>query len=69
MLKFSHFDEKPAEINNSCEVPGYPTVKLSSTNFRQMIPAVPPGKGHSGSLTLLKVVLCRQNDPFCQPPD
>ena len=62
LLKCSRFDEKPAEITNSCEVPGYPAVKLSSTNFRQIFPAVLPGKGHSGSMTLLKVVLCRQND-------
>ena len=69
LLKWSRFDEKPAEITNSCEVPGYPAVKLSSTNFRQIFPAVLPGKGHSGSLTLLKVVLCRENDPFSQPCD
>ena len=24
LLKCSHFDEKPTEITNSCEVPGYP---------------------------------------------
>ena len=69
LLKWSRFDEKPAEITNSCEVPGCPAVKLSSTNFRQIFPAVLPGKGHSGSLTLLKVVLCRENDPFSQPCD
>ena len=45
-------------------MPGYPAVKLSSTNFRQIFPAVLPGKGHSGSMTLLKVVLCRENDPL-----
>ena len=28
LLKCSRFDEKPAEITNSCEVPGYPAVKL-----------------------------------------
>ena len=67
LLKCSRFDEKPAESTNSCEVPGYPAVKLSSTNFRQIFPAVLPGKGHSGSMTLLKVVLCRENDPFSQP--
>ena len=69
LLKCSRFDEKPAEITNSCEVPGYPVVKLSSTNFRQMFPAVLPGKGQSSSRTLLKVVLCQQNDPFSQPRD
>ena len=69
LLKCSHFDEKPAEITNSCEVPGYPAVKLSSTNFRQIFPAVLPGKGHSGSVKLLKVALCQQNDPFSQPRD
>ena len=68
-LKCSGFDEKPAEITNSCEVPGYPAVKLSSTNFRQIFPAVLLGKGHSGSTTLLKVVLCRENDPVSQPRD
>ena len=70
LLKCSHFDQKPAEITditNSCEVPGYPAVELSSTNFRQIFPAVLPGKGHSGSMTLLKVVLCWENDPFSQP--
>ena len=50
-------------------MPGYPAVKLSSTNFRQIFPAVLPGKGHSSSMTLLKVVLCRENDPFSQPRD
>ena len=69
ILKCSRFDEKPAEITNSCEVPAYPAVKLSSTNFRQIFPAVLPGKGHSGSMTLSKVVLCRENDPFSQPRD
>ena len=69
LLKCSHFDEKPAEITNSCEVPGYSAVKLSSAIFRQIFPAVLPGKGHSGSMTLLKVVLCRENDPFSQPRD
>ena len=38
-------------------------------NFWQIFPAVLPGKGHSGSMTLLKVVLCRENDPFSQPRD
>ena len=61
-VKCSRFDEKPAEITNSCEVPGYPAVKFSSTNFRQIFPAVPPGK-------VMKVVLCRENDPFSQPRD
>ena len=37
---------------NSCEVPGYPAVKLSSTNFRQIFLVVLPGKGHSSSMTL-----------------
>ena len=69
LLKCSCFDEKPAEITNSCEVPGYPAVKRSSTNFQQIFPAVLPGKGHSGSMTLLEVVLCRENDPFSQPRD
>ena len=73
MLKCSRFDEKPAEITditNSCEVPRYPAVKLSSsTNFRQISPAVLPGKGHSSSMTLLKVVLCQENDPFSQSRD
>ena len=69
LLKCSRFNEKPAEITNSCEVPGYPAVKLSSTNFRQMFPAMLPGKGHSSSMTLLKVVLCRENDPLSQPRD
>ena len=72
LLKCSRFDEKSAQITditNSCEVPGYPALKLSSTNFRQIFPAVLPGKGHSGSMTLLKVVLCRENDPFSQPRD
>ena len=69
LLKGSCFDEKQAEITNSCEVPGYPAVKLSSTNFRQIFPTVLPGKGHSGSMTLLEVVLCRENDPFSQPRD
>ena len=50
-------------------MPGYPAVKLSSTNFRQIFPAVLPGKGHSSSMTLLKVVLCRENDPVSQPCD
>ena len=44
LLKCSRFDEKPAEITNSCEVPGYPAVKLSSTNFWQSFPAVLPAK-------------------------
>ena len=52
LLKCSRFDEKPAEITNSCEVPGYPAVKLSSTNFRQIFLVVLPGKGHSSSMTL-----------------
>ena len=72
LLKCSCFEEKPAEITditNSSEVPGYPAVVLSSTNFQQIFPAVLPGKGHSGSMTLLKVVLCRENDPFSQPRD
>ena len=72
LLKCSCFDEKPAEITDittSCEVPGYPAVKLSSTNFRQIFPVVLLGKGHSGSMTLLKVVLCQENDPFSQPRD
>ena len=69
LLKCSCFDGKPAEITYSCEVPGYPAVKLSSTNFRQIFLAVLPGKGHSGSMTLLKVVLCWENDRFSQPPD
>ena len=68
-LKCSRFDEKPAEITNSCEVPGYPAVKLSSASFRQIFPAVLPGKGHSGLVTLLKVVMCRENDPFSQTRD
>ena len=68
-VKCSRFDEKPAEITNSCEMPGYPAVKLSSTNFQQIFPAVLPGKGYSGSMTLLKVVLCQENDPFSQPRD
>ena len=67
LLKCSCFDKKPAEITNSCEVPGYPAVKLSSTNFRQIFPAVLPGKGHSGSMTCL--VLCRESDPFSQHHD
>ena len=34
LLKCSGFDEKPAEITNSCEVPGYPAVKVSApANF------------------------------------
>ena len=69
LLKCSRFDKKPAEITNNCEVPGYPAVKPSSTNFQQIFPAVLPGKGHSSSMTLLKVVLCRENDPFSQPCD
>ena len=69
LLKCSRFEEKPAEITNSCKVPGYPAVKFSSTNFRQILPEVLPGKGHSGSMTLLKVVLCRENDPFNDPRD
>ena len=69
LLKCSRFDEKPAEITNSCELPGYPAVKFSSTNFRQIFPEVLLGKGHSGSMTLLKVVLFRENDPFNQPRD
>ena len=59
LLKCSRFDEKPAEITditNSCKVPGYPAVILSSTNFWQIFPAVLPGKGHTSSMTLLKVV-------------
>ena len=28
LIKCFCFDEKPAEITNSCEVPGYPAVKL-----------------------------------------
>ena len=58
LLKCSRFDEKPAEITNSYEVPEYPAVKLSSSNFRQIFPPVLPGKGHSGSMTLLKVLYC-----------
>ena len=69
LLKCSHFDEKPPEITNSCEVPGYPAVKLSSTNLQQIFPAVLPGKGNSSSMNLLKVVLCQQNDHFSQPRD
>ena len=69
LLTCSRFEEKPAKITNSCEVPGYPAVKFSSTNFRQIFPEVLPGKGHSGSMTLLKVVLCRENDPFNDPRD
>ena len=69
LLKCSRFDEKPAEITNSCEVLGYPAVKLTSTIFQQIFPAVLLGKGHSGSMTLLKVALCRENDPFSQPRD
>ena len=69
LLKCSRFNEKPAEITNSCEVPEYPAVKLSSTIFRQIFPAVLPGKGHSGSMTLLRVVLYRENVPFSQPRD
>ena len=38
-------------------------------NFRQIFPAVLQGKGHSGSMTLLKVVLYQENDPFSQPRD
>ena len=49
----SCFDEKPAEITNSCKVPGHPAVKLSSTNFRQIFPAVQ----------------YLENDPFSQPRD
>ena len=67
LLKCSRFDKKPAEITNSCKVSGYPAVKLSSTNFWQIFPAVLPGSGHSGSMTLLKIVLCQENDPFSQP--
>ena len=52
LLKCSCFDEKPAEITNSCEVQGYPVVKLTSTYFRQIFPAELPGKGHSSSMTL-----------------
>ena len=37
--------------------------------FRQIFPAVLPGKGHSGSMTLLRVVLYRENVPFSQPRD
>ena len=69
LLKCSRFDGKPAENTNSCEVPGYPAVKLSSTTIRQMFPAVLLGKGHPGSMTLSKVVLCRENDPFSQSRD
>ena len=69
LLKCSRFDEKPVEITNSCEVQGYPVVKLTSTYFWQIFPAELPGKGHSSSMTLLKVVLCRENDPFSQPRD
>ena len=50
-------------------MPGYPAVKLSPTNFRQIFPAVLLGKGHSGSMTLSKAVLCRENDPVSQPRD
>ena len=49
------------------QVPGYPAVKLSSTNFRQICPAVLLGKGHSRSMTCL--VLCQENDPFSQHHD
>ena len=69
LLKCSRFDEKPVEITNSCEVQGYPVVKLTSTYFWQIFPAELPGKGHSSSMTLLKVVLCWENDPFSQPRD
>ena len=67
-LKCSCFDKRPAEeITNSCKVPGYPSVKLSPTIFRQIFPTVLSDKGHSSSMTLLKVVLCQENDPFSQP--
>ena len=67
LLKCSRFDEKPAEITNSCEVPGYPAVKRSSTNFRQIFLVVLPGKGHSSSMTLK--LSFAEKMTVCQPRD